>query len=117
MKKIVRILWVFVVFLGLFGIAMFFTTIFNGVYSNALFHIDTDLASEFGDYFGGFVGTLFAAASTLLVLVTIIEQHINNKNSQIGNNFFKMIDYHTENVKQLSVSYIDKTNLEYKIEG
>jgi len=113
----IRILWIVVAFLGLLGFTLFFFTVFNKAYCSTSFQIDTDLASKFGDYFGGFIGTLFAITSTLLILVTLIKQNLDNKKSQTGSNFFKMLDYHTENVKQLNISHIDPTKKEDKIEG
>jgi len=113
----IRILWIVVAFLGLLGFTLFFFTVFNKAYFTTSFQIDTDLASKFGDYFGGFIGTLFAITSTLLILVTLIKQNLDNKKSQTGSNFFKMLDYHTENVKQLNISHIDPTKKEDKIEG
>jgi len=113
----VRILWIIVAFLGLLGFTIFFFTVFNKAYYNTSFQINPELASKFGDFFGGFIGSLFAITSTLLILVTLIKQNIDNKKSQTGSNFFKMLDYHTENVKQLSISHIDPAKKEDKIEG
>ncbi|OFX79064.1 MAG: hypothetical protein A2X12_07640 [Bacteroidetes bacterium GWE2_29_8] len=115
--RTIRILWIIVAFLGLVGFIIFFFTVFNKAYYNTSFQINPDLASKFGDFFGGFIGSLFAITSTLLILVTLIKQNIDNKKSQTGSNFFKMLDYHTENVKQLSISHIDPARKEDKIEG
>lgn len=112
-----RILWGFVLLLGLLGLTLFFFTIFNEKYFSTSFEIDIELASKFGDYFGGFIGTLFGITSTVLILVTLIQQHIDNKKRQTESNFFKMLDYHSENVKQLNVSHIDPKKKENKIEG
>lgn len=117
LKITIRILWVVVAILGLLGFILFFILIFNDAYFNTSFNIDTELAARFGSFFGGFIGTLFAITSTLLILVTLIKQNLENKKSQTGSNFFKMLDYHTENVKQLSISHIDPTKKEDKIEG
>lgn len=117
LKITIWILWVVVAFLGLLGFILFFILIFNDAYFNTTFNIDTELAARFGSFFGGFIGTLFAITSTLLILVTLIKQNLDNKKSQTGSNFFKMLDYHTENVKQLSISHIDPTKKEDKIEG
>ncbi len=117
LKTTIRILWVVVAILGLLGFILFFILIFNDAYFNTSFNIDTELAARFGSFFGGFIGTLFAITSTLLILVTLIKQNLENKKSQTGSNFFKMLDYHTENVKQLSISHIDPTKKEDKIEG
>lgn len=113
----IRILWIVLAFLGVLGFTLFSFTVFDKAYFSTSFQIDTDLASKFGDYFGGFIGTLFAITNTLLILVTLIKQNLDNKKSQTGSNFFKMLDYHTENVKQLNISHIDPTKKEDKIEG
>lgn len=101
------VLWIIVIFLGLLGLTMFFTILFNDVYFNTSYKIDPKLASEFGSFFGGFVGTLFTISSVLLILVTLIKQNIESKKNLIINNFFKMLDYHNDNVKQLNISHID----------
>ncbi|MCK9425195.1 MAG: putative phage abortive infection protein [Ignavibacteriaceae bacterium] len=117
LKSTIKILWVVVGFFSFLGFILFIFTIFNGAYFNTSFQIDTELASKFGNFFGGFIGTLFAITSTLLILVTLLQQNIDNKKSQTGGNFFKMLDYHTENVKQLCISHIDPDKKEDKIEG
>lgn len=119
LKRTIWILWIIAAFFGLLGFILFLFIVFNKAYFSTSFQIDSDLASKFGDFLGGFIGTLFAIASTLLILVTLIKQHIDNKKSQTGSNFFKMLDYHTENVKQLSISHITPTKekKEGKIEG
>jgi len=118
LKIIAKLLWVIVIILGLLGFILLFFTLFNRVYFNTSFIIDPELASKFGSFFGGLVGTLFAVTSTFLILVTIIKQNIENKKSQTSSNFFKMLDFHYENVNQLSIPHIDPTKKdEGKIEG
>ena len=101
-----RILWFTVVILALVSFFLFLFVIFNDVYYNTSLNISPELASKFGNFFGGFIGTMFTITSTLLILVTLITQNIENKKSQTGNNFFKMLDYHNENVRQLNISHI-----------
>lgn len=112
-----KILWIVVIISALVSIILFLSVIFDEVYYHNLMNIDPELASKFGNFFGGFIGTMFAITSTLLILVTLITQYIENRKSQTGNNFFKMIDYHNENVKQLNVSHINPKKKEDKIEG
>jgi hypothetical protein len=107
--KILKIIvWGLIGFMGLTGLVAFFITVFNKEYFNTSFEIDSGLASNFGDFFGGFVGTMFAITSTLLIILTIIYQYIETAKNQTITNFFKMLDYHNENVRQLSVSSISK---------
>jgi len=108
MLKLTRyILWIIVIGFGLSGLYLFFAIVFNDAYFNYSHKIDTKLASDFGQFFGGFVGTMFAISGTLLILITLISQIVENKKNQVTNHFFKMLDYHNEIVRQLSVSHID----------
>lgn len=77
--------------------------VFNNVYFNTSFSIDSKLASDFGSFFGGFVGTIFAILSVVLIVYTIVAQNIENRKTSLKDNFFKMIDYHNQNVSQITV--------------
>ena len=81
--------------------------IFNEAYFNLGFNIDTDLASKFGDFFGGFIGTLFSILSVLLLIYTITSQYLDNSKNRAKDYFFKMLDYHTENVRSIKVSSLE----------
>lgn len=133
MIKIIKVLgWI----LGIIGLIFFIAIPFNSSFH--LFKsctLDTELASKFGDLFGGFVGTIFSFLSIILLLYTIINQekeykeqkeryHKENKEQQekyneqqkeynkniLRTNFFKMLDYHNQNVSQLSVPNINNEN-------
>lgn len=133
MIKIIKVLgWG----LGIIGLISFIA-----IPLNCSFHplesrvIDAELASKFGDLFGGFVGTIFSFLSVLLLIYTIINQekeykeqkeryNKENKEQQekyneqqkeynkniLRTNFFKMLDYHNQNVSQLSVPNINNEN-------
>jgi hypothetical protein len=88
----------------------------NKVYFNTLLGIDTSLASEFGNFFGGYVGTIFSILSVILLLYTMKIQNTDKRKDEVKSNFFKMLDYHNENVRQLKVTHID-TNKHEKSEG
>jgi hypothetical protein len=98
------------------GFISFLFVVFNKAYFNTSLSIDTDLASKFGDFFGGYIGTLFSILSVLLLIYSIFNQNIETKKNEIRNHFFKMVDYHNENVKQLNISHID-TEKDYLSEG
>lgn len=116
LKTIKYILTVFAVVFGIIGVIAFFCVLFNSAYFNTSMGIDTELASKFGDFFGGFVGTIFTVISILVVLLTIVQQSIENKKNAVIASFFKMLDYHNENVKQLNIAHIDISK-EGKVEG
>lgn len=101
-------------FLAVTGSAIAIFILFNEVYFNSSLTINSDLASDFGSFFGGFVGTIFAILSVVLLVYTIIAQNIENRKTSLKDNFFKMIDYHNQNVAQISVPNIntEKNNFE-----
>jgi len=72
--------------------------------------------SSFGQYIGGLIGTVFIITSTLLIILTFIKQSIDNKKNQIERHFFKMLDYHNDNVNNLSIKHI-KLNEKEKVLG
>lgn len=88
--------------------------VFNNAYFNTSFSIDSKLASDFGSFFGGFVGTIFAILSVVLIVYTIVAQNIENRKTSLKDNFFKMIDYHNQNVSQITVPSLnaDKDHFE-----
>ena len=98
------------------GLLSFLFIVFNKAFFNTSFSIDTELASKFGSFFGGFVGTLFSMLSVLLLIYTLVSQNLENAKNEVKSHFFKMLDFHNENVKQISISHIDTENIE-KNEG
>lgn len=65
----------------------------------------------FGDFIGGFVGTLFSLAGIFFLYLTLKEQRENFNKERLENNFFEMIKFHKENVNELQYSYYeDKDN-------
>lgn len=104
LKKIILIL-----FVPLFIIAgvSFIYIIFNKAYFNTSCIIDTKLASEFENFFGGYVGVLLSILSTFLLIYTIIDQHIEKQKEWTTDKFYKMLEFHNNIVNQLSVSHID----------
>ncbi len=102
------------VLFGAIGIVSFFIIIFNETYSFP--HstiIDAALASNFGDFIGGFVGTIFSIMSILLLIYTILHQNREARKSSLETNFFRMIDYHNQNVNQLTVPNLDVTKSDH----
>jgi hypothetical protein len=115
--KIVKIiLWVIVIIFGCIGFILLAQVACRDYSIDISFITDPNRASNFGSFFGGFIGTVFAISGTLLIFVTLISQNIDNTKTQIANQFFKMLDYHNENVRQLEISHIDP-NKKDKSEG
>lgn len=119
MKKNLEKLFLFIIGIFAFiGLISFFTIILNSAYfKNFDLIIDTKLASEFGDFFGGFIGTIFSIISVLLLIYTIYKQGFNSKKIEIETNFFRMIDYHNQNVNQLKIPNLFNSKKEQISEG
>lgn len=85
------------------------------VFDDAYFHygadIDTELASDFGDFVGGFIGTLFGFLSVVLLAYSILKQTYETRRNNIRNSFFKMIDYHYKNVEQIELTKPGNTSV------
>lgn len=92
----VSVLFVLVITTGLF-------ILFNDVYFNFSYNINPDLASKFGSFFGGFIGTLLSALSFLLLVYTLIIQKIENYKNSTKDRFFRIIEFHNENVRNIRV--------------
>ena len=119
MNKIMK--WIFIVLstiFGLIGLISVFVIIFNATYNIGETNIfDSELAAKFGNFFGGFVGTIFSMLSVFLLIYTIVYQNINIQRTAIESNFFRMIDYHNQNVDQLKISHLDSTRKNDYSEG
>jgi hypothetical protein len=104
----------------LFGISLLVIlpfVIFNEAYFNLGFKIDVDLASKFGGFFGGFIGTLFSIFTVFLLIYTITTQYLEASKSSAKNHFFKMLDYHTENVRSIKVASLEAAKEDVIEEG
>ncbi len=83
---------------------LFFIFIFNKVYFNFSGEIDVDLAAQFGTFFQGLIGTLAGITSALFMIVIFLLQTKQSRISQVENAYFKMLDYHRENVNSIHIS-------------
>jgi len=100
--------WLIIIF-GVIATVSFFSIVFSGTYFHAGQSIDADLADKFGSFFSGFVGTLFTVVSILLIIYSMHSQNLETRKSEITNNFFKMLDYHNQNVRDLKIPHIDES--------
>ncbi|MDQ1835225.1 hypothetical protein [Massilia scottii] len=91
--------------------------LFDSAYFKTSFQIDDKLAASFGDFFGGFVGTIFSITSTLLLIYTVLTQHLESSKNATRDRFFKMLDYHNENVRGLRIPSLDAATIDLIEEG
>lgn len=83
---------------------LFFIFIFNKAFFNFSGTIDVNLAALFGSFFQGLIGTLATITSALFMIVIFLLQTKQSRISQVENAYFKMLDYHRENVNSLHIS-------------
>ena len=76
---------------------------------------EREILSKIGEYFGGFIGTIFGITSTLLIVVSLIKGNIDSHKTNLINVYFKMLEFHHSNVTSLSISGIYKSS--QKING
>ncbi len=112
MKPLIKVLWIVFGVFGVFGLFSFFIIFLNPAFNVLKFSnsIDVKLATDFGQFFGGFLGTIFTTTSTLLIILMFLIQKEEAKKTQCENHFFKMLDYHNAIVSSLNVKRIKKND-------
>ena len=103
MRNWLSIMKYVIIIIGTLFAIIFCFIVFNKVYFsfNTSIDIDPKLASEFGDFVGGFIGTLFTFLSILIVSYSILQQTCENRKNSVKATFFQMIDYHYKNLEQI----------------
>lgn len=102
MKALIKVLWVIFIVSVVFGTIL----ICIGIKSPETFNKLID--KTIYDFIGSFIGF----ATILLVIISIIKQNVENSKSKIENHFFKMLDYHNENVRAFTVKHIKNDETE-----
>ncbi|MCP9237954.1 putative phage abortive infection protein [Lewinella sp. JB7] len=82
-------------------------TLYEGF--NPLNKTDLDFSSKYGDFIGGTIGTLFAFAGTIFIIITFKEQIQENKRKQFEEIFYEIIRIHRENVSQFEYTKFEGT--------
>ena len=96
MKTLIKVLWIIFIIISALSLAL----IFIGLNTPETF--DKLANKTVYDFIGSFVGFV----TILLVIISFLKQNIENSKSKIENHFFKMLDFHNENVKALTVKHI-----------
>jgi hypothetical protein len=100
----------------LIGFAFFIyltATIFKPVIEGMFFWNTTDYekSGQIGDFVAGVVGTLFAFAGTIFIILTFREQMIENKRNRFEEIYYEMVRIHRENVSQLVYNKKNKKSI------
>lgn len=113
MNWLIRTIKILCISFGAASLATAIFILFSKTYFNTSLLIDAELAAKFGDFFGGFIGTIFTIFSVLLLIYTIASQHIEISKNSTRDRFFKMLDYHNENTRNIRIPSleIDKENI------
>ena len=88
----------------LLSVILFLVFVFNRQFFSTSGILDIELAADFGSFFQGLVGTSAGISASLLIICVFFLQQKQEKISQIENIFYKMLDYHRDNVNSIKVN-------------
>ncbi len=94
-----------------FGLIYFIAVPIFGNFIHLTFVIDHKIGETFANIFSGIVGTLFAIAGSFLVYASFITQNKQYEIAQIESVYYKMLDYHYENLNQISLTNYNKKKI------
>lgn len=97
-----------IIIFSIVGLILFCVFMFRQEFYNTFQNVDSN-AGTYGDFIGGFIGTFFALISALLIVLTLTNQIIDKNKNAIIEQFFKMLDYHLNNVEWLEVKQVLKS--------
>lgn len=117
MNRLIKAIKIICILFAAASLTIAIFILFNEAYFSTSFKIDTKLAAKFGDFFGGFVGTVFTIFSVFLLIYTIASQHLDTSKNGTRDRFFKMLDYHNENIKSIRAPSIETKKSEIVEEG
>lgn len=64
---------------------------------------DFTVTGPIGDFVGGVIGTVFTFATTLLVIVTLLEQRDHSHREHFAQNYYEMLRIHNDNVSRMQI--------------
>jgi hypothetical protein len=88
---------------AIIGIISLLIILIDGKVINCSGKIDVAFGMQAGTFIAGFVGTCFSIAGTALILSTFISQNRQNARIHLENTFFKYIETHYANIKQIKI--------------
>lgn len=98
--------------LSIIGIFLIFYFALNESFNDGSNVINPDLASNYGSFISGIVGSIFTLVGFLLLYQTILEQRKQFNIQQFESSIFEMIRYHRENIQE--IVYISSSSKEEK---
>jgi hypothetical protein len=88
--------------IGLLGLVAVHLVFASGAFRQSS-TVDPTTAAQFGDFIGGYVGTLFLLASVLLLVMTLRGQNTEARITNFENKYFTMLELHRANVSELEL--------------
>lgn len=67
---------------------------------------DVLAASHYGQFVGGFFGTILSMVAAFLLFATLINQSMTNARVAFESNFYRMMDYHFHHIASLNVRHV-----------
>ncbi len=102
-NRLLNIAWLMLI-LGLIISTYFIITRIDGYSIWGKEKVDFTTTGQIGDFFGGVVGTLFALAGTLLIILTFRSQSKQYENETFEAKFYEMLKLHSDNVRDISIA-------------
>jgi hypothetical protein len=65
--------------------------------------VDRTAAGQLGDFVGGYIGSIFALISVVLLYATLRKQISSSQQQNFGNKYFELLRMHRDNVSELRV--------------
>lgn len=103
MIKILRALWIIFGIILIIGLVMISTVIIKPLILVDVWNLDKEFTSYYGSYVIGITSVIFSFISIFIIINNLYKQNIETKKSQVEIHFFKMLDYHNEIVRNISV--------------
>lgn len=83
----------------------------------SIIKIDASQGQQFGTMFSGIIGTLFGVAGSFLVYSSLISQNNQNRKQQVESMYFKLLDFHYENINQIHLNNYNYQNNNVNVTG
>ena len=98
--------------LAICGLLLLAIYCLHPAFNDLSFRVNPSLASNFGSFVGGFIGSLFSLAGVLLLFETLIRQQRIFQRQQFETRFFEMVRFHRENVSEMVHKIPQEENVE-----
>ncbi len=112
MRKFIQITAWLLVIIGACIVIYFIYIMSLSGYSPWEDKLDIAATGEFGDFVGGFVGTIISGAGFLFLYLTLKEQRESFAKERFENNFFELLKLHRDNVTELKYKKISNSESE-----